>query len=95
MVLNRIRKSIIAREYHCNKATAKLTLDGETLSRPPRGFAADHPLIEDLKRKDFIALVEFSETQVCSPRFMKDFSKSCRQITPLVEFLAQSLGFRY
>jgi uncharacterized protein (TIGR02453 family) len=28
-------------------------LGGESLTRPPRGFDKDHPLIEDIKRKDF------------------------------------------
>jgi hypothetical protein len=26
---------------------------------------------------------------------MKDFTKACLQISPLVEFLSQALGFRY
>jgi uncharacterized protein (TIGR02453 family) len=93
--LNSIRQAIVAKPERWKKATSKLTLDGEVLSRPPRGFAADHPLIGDLKRKDFIALVEFSEAQVCGPKFMKDFTKACGQISPLVEFLSQALGFRY
>jgi len=93
--LNSIRQAIVAKPEHWTKAVSKLTLDGEVLSRPPRGFAADHPLIEDLKRKDFIALVEFSESQICGPKFMKDFTKACQQISPLVEFLSQALGFRY
>jgi len=93
--LNRIRQAIVAKPEHWTKATAKISLDGEVLSRQPRGFAADHPLIEDLKRKDFIGLVEFSEAQVCGPKFMKDFTKACQQISPLVEFLSEALGFRY
>ena len=35
---------------------AWFTLRGDALKRPPRGFDADHPLIEDIKRKDFIAI---------------------------------------
>ena len=31
------------------------TLRGQSLKRPPRGYDAAHPMIEDLKRKDFIA----------------------------------------
>lgn len=93
--LNSIRQAIVDKPELWTKATSKLTLDGAVLSRPPRGFAADHSLIEDLKRKDFIALVEFSEAQVYGPKFMKDFNKACQQISPLVEFLSQALGFRY
>ena len=31
-------------------------LAGNSLKRPPRGYDAGHPLIDDLKRKDFIAI---------------------------------------
>ncbi len=34
-------------------------LVGTTLVRPPRGFEPDHPLIVDLKRKDFHCVYEF------------------------------------
>ena len=30
-------------------------LEGESLVRAPKGFDPEHPLIEDLRRKDFIA----------------------------------------
>ena len=33
------------------------TLSGESMTRPPRGYPADHEAIEDLKRKDFICLL--------------------------------------
>ena len=35
-------------------SAARFALDGGSLKRPPRGFPADHPCIEDLKRTDFI-----------------------------------------
>ncbi len=35
--------------------------EGESLKRPPRGFDKDHPLIEDLKRKDHIAVCDLDE----------------------------------
>jgi uncharacterized protein (TIGR02453 family) len=31
-------------------------LAGDSLSRAPKGYAPDHPMIEDLKRKDFIGI---------------------------------------
>ena len=36
-------------------------LEGESLKRPPRGFDPDNPLIDDLKRKDFIASTRFTQ----------------------------------
>ena len=53
------------------------TLAGESLKRAPRGFPADHPLVEDLKRKDHIAgcdlepadLVEATALDLIAARF--------------------------
>ena len=38
--------------------TETFELEGDSLKRPPRGYEADHPLVEDLKRKDFVAVYE-------------------------------------
>jgi len=37
-----------------------LRLGGDTLS-PARGYSTDHPLIDDLKRKDFIASIDLTK----------------------------------
>lgn len=68
-----------------------LPIEGGSLKRPPRGFAADHPMVEDLKRTDFVTSVPLSEKEICSKNFMADFAASCRKMTPLVRFVAQSL----
>ena len=47
-----------------------LSLSGDALKRPPRGYPADHPFIDDIKRTDFIATVDFPEARAYSPRFM-------------------------
>ncbi len=39
-------------------------LAGDSLKRAPKGFAPDHPLIDDLKRKDFIAVKSFDCAQI-------------------------------
>jgi uncharacterized protein (TIGR02453 family) len=39
-------------------------LSGESLRRAPLGFAADHPLIEDLKRKDHIAICRLTPRDI-------------------------------
>ncbi len=66
-------------------------LTGESLKRPPTGYDADHPLIEDLKRKDFIAHATFAEAQACAPDFMAVFTETCRGFSPLVQFLTTAL----
>ncbi len=93
--LIRIRSAIVARPAAWKKAVRGLELEGDALSRPPRGYPADHPLVEDLKRKDFLASVQFTEAQVCGPRFMAEFIVACRKLSPLVEFLSQALALPY
>ena len=49
--------------------TETFELEGDSLKRPPRGYEADHPLVEDLKRKDFVAAMSFSEAEVVEVDF--------------------------
>jgi uncharacterized protein (TIGR02453 family) len=67
-------------------------LEGDSLKRPPRGYDPEHPLIEDLKRKDFIAVTHFDEKQACLPSFLRDYAASARAARPFMEFLTQSVG---
>lgn len=65
---------------------------GESLKRPPRGFDANHPLIEDIKRKDFFATARFTEDEACATGFMDEFAATCRTFSPLARFLTGALG---
>jgi uncharacterized protein (TIGR02453 family) len=65
-----------------------VTLEGDFAARPPRGFPKDHPLIEDIKRKDFIAVARFRDKDALAPGFMGDFTEFCRASLPLMRFLA-------
>ena len=69
--------------------------DASRLSRPPRGFPCDHEFLDDLKLRDVGTLVDFSEKQVCSPRFMSSFADACRRMSPLSRFLASALGLQF
>jgi len=62
-------------------------LAGESLVRAPKGYDPDHPLIEDLKRKDYVSLSEFDERTACSPKFIDRFTEVCRTSVPLMKFL--------
>ena len=75
--------------------TETFELDGDSLKRPPRGYEADHPLVEDLKRKDFIALTSFSEAEVVKSDFLDWFAGIARRGAPLVEFLSSAVGVRF
>jgi uncharacterized protein (TIGR02453 family) len=93
--LTGVRSAIVKEPQRWAAIRKKIELEGDSLTRPPRGFDPNHPFVEDLKRKDFITSVAFEEAQMCSKKFMRDFSVACRKMSPLVEFTTKSLGLKY
>lgn len=70
-------------------------LGGESLTRPPRGFDADHPLIDDLRRKDFIAFAELGDDEVLAPGFPRVVAERFRAATPFMRWQARALGLPF
>jgi len=68
------------------------TLGGDSLKRPPRGFDPDHPLIEDLKRKDYLASIVLNEKIVGEPDFLDYYVELCKTAAPFMEFLTRAVG---
>jgi len=68
------------------------TLEGEQVARPPRGFRADHPAIDLLRYKQFLASVTcppgLAETPELFPRIVTAFAA----MMPLIRFLNAPLG---
>jgi len=93
--LARIRDAIAWRPDEWRAAKRGLKLGGDTLTRPPRGYSADHALIEDLKRKDLVASIDFSQAQVCSGKFLDDFLRAAKKMTPLLKFLSEAVQLRF
>jgi uncharacterized protein (DUF2461 family) len=75
--------------------TAHHSLGGDALSRAPRGFDPEHPLIEDIRRKDFVSSCSFSERQTCSPTFLELFANRCREAASFVQFITEAVGCRF
>ena len=67
----------------------------ESLKRPPPGYDPNHPFIEDLKRKDFVWYVGFSEHEACAPGFLQTYVKACKAASPFTRFLSQALGLEW
>ena len=65
---------------------------GDSLVRPPKGFDPDHPLIEDLKRKDFIAGTRLTQKQITSDHFLDDFIDNARRGARFMKFLCEAVG---
>ena len=96
-----IREAIASDPARWKRATrgkrfaAAWELGGDALKRPPQGFPPDHPLVEDLKRKDFIAMAKLRQSDVTSAGFADDYAKLCAAGAPLVEFLCDAVGVRF
>ncbi|MDX1523214.1 MAG: DUF2461 domain-containing protein [Anaerolineae bacterium] len=96
--LNQIRDAIVdspdtwQAAVNSGDFTDTFTLAGDSLKRAPKGYDPDHPLIDDLRRKDFIATTEFSEADACASDFIDRFAGICRTSTPFMAFLTRSLG---
>jgi hypothetical protein len=39
--------------------------------------------------------VDFTENNVCGPRFMQDFTAACRKMAPLAKFFSNALGLKF
>jgi uncharacterized protein (TIGR02453 family) len=72
-----------------------LRLGGDSLKRAPRGFDPEHPLVEDLKRKDFFVNVDLDEDIACAPDFLDRFTKHCRAAAPFMKFLTGALELEW
>lgn len=66
-------------------------LGGERLARPPRGFDPRHPLVEDLKRKDFVGTAPVGDAFLTVPTLVDDFLTMTRAGTPLLRYLCGAL----
>ena len=99
--LGRIRDQIAAKPEQWfaardnKKFVAQWALAGDSLTRPPRGYAADHAAIDDLKRKDFIALAPLSFDDITGPGLVKLAGARFAATAPLMKFLCEAVGVRY
>ena len=64
---------------------------GESLKRPPRGFEVEHPLLEDLKRKDHFGLANLNHDDIYSPELPEILVKHFKTAMPFVRFLCDAI----
>ncbi|NOT44949.1 MAG: DUF2461 domain-containing protein [Acidobacteria bacterium] len=62
-------------------------LQGERLTRVPRGYPADHPAAEHLRFKQFLASRELPPEDVTGPDFYDWLLETFRAVAPLATFL--------
>lgn len=71
------------------------TLTGDALTNPPRGYPKEHPLIDDLKRKDFIAIANLKDKEILSKTLCTTVIDHFQQATPFMRFLCKTLELRF
>jgi len=62
-------------------------LQGDQLTRVPRGYLKDHPAAEYLRYKQFLGFREFEPGFATSDRFYPELVRTFKALTPLVRFL--------
>jgi len=96
--LAEIRQAIVADSKRWKRVTSGANFGsscgmvGESLKRPPSGFDPKHPLIEDIKRKDFAVKIPLADRQICGPDLLIAVTAAFRGAAPFVHFLREAVG---
>jgi uncharacterized protein (DUF2461 family) len=64
-------------------------LQGEQLSRVPKGFDADHPAEALIRQKQWFLESTLDGSVVNSPRMLPEITNRFRAAMPMIEFLSQ------
>lgn len=99
-VLNAIRHCIDENPNAYKKALTSLTqagfeMTGERLQRPPKGYDKTHPLLDELKRKDFIAFKAFDAKTLLQPHFANYLVEQWQHTQDLMHYLCFALELEY
>ena len=66
-------------------------LEGEALSRPPKGFSADHPAVDLLRYKQFLVSATYPSGIAETPKLLPEINHHFQAMMPLVRFLNSPL----
>jgi uncharacterized protein (TIGR02453 family) len=69
-------------------------VQGERLSRVPKGFPADHPAADLLRLKSYVLYVTLPPEVAATPEFYNEILKRFRAMRPFLQFLAAAKGKR-
>ena len=62
-------------------------IQGEKLIRAPKGYDPDHPNIEFLKLKSYVALHKLTDDDIQSPQLIENLTHKCQVLKPFIDFL--------
>ncbi|GIU19638.1 MULTISPECIES: DUF2461 domain-containing protein [unclassified Shewanella] len=98
--LNAIRSCIDENPNGYKKALRELTtqgfeMQGSKLIRPPKGYDKANPMLEELKRKDFIAIKPLTIEQICQADFAETCAHEFAACQQLMRYLCFALDLDY
>lgn len=81
------------RQLFENRRIKKLfgELEGPALTRPPKGFGADHPAIDLLKRKGFTLHARLDPAIATTPKLYREIVTRIEALTPFVAYFNRPL----
>lgn len=66
-------------------------LEGEELKSAPRGFDKNHPDIDLLRKKGFIAVRNFTDAEVLHENFISELDNSYKALRPFFDYMSSVL----
>ena len=67
------------------------TFDGEELKTAPRSFDKNHPDVDLLRKKGFIAVRNFTDAEVLDANFLSEVDKSYKTLRPFFDLFSDIL----
>lgn len=99
--LARLREAVVADPAAWRKAvggrrfTSVFTVEGEELTRVPRGYDPAHPLADVLRLKDYTAMAPLTAKQITAPGFLAEFADLCARGAPFMAWQCRALDLPY
>ncbi len=69
--------------------------DTEMLVRPPRGYPADFVHLDDLRRKNHVALRSLDDATMTGPRLVATLARDLQQLGPFADYLCAALDLEF
>jgi uncharacterized protein (TIGR02453 family) len=99
--LKLVRDYIVSNPASWKKATRDpkfrkaFEMGGEQLARPPRGYDPAHELIDDLRRKDFIASAALDDADLLRPDLPRRLAARYALVAPLLDWLCGAVDLDF
>lgn len=65
--------------------------EGEELKSAPRGFDKEHPDVDLLRKKGFIAVRNFTDAEVLDKNFLQELDKTYKALRPFFDYMSDVL----